>query len=991
MPITSTSSSSSSSFTSVDGEEDHFEFHPTNPRPTRPSGTSRRVSVLSAADLEEMARHSSDGSDFIDDRKEDDLTLNDWSASSASDSGSELSDEYVGSTRDSILSPIHSTTEWRKSGHTESGSSSGKSSIFDDRLVSSAPVSPLYPSSGKRVSGGPSPIGGGVVERKRSLFEDSEDDSASDNDNDVKHNDEKYFDESALQTAGVDAMDAVLDESRKGGYSTDENSSLAANMTKSPMVVKASQNNRLFDSFEGLEDSPPKDQVGKEENETDDEEVVVELNDSPVKSKTTGGSRRLKKGVRRSSATGSFLADQIRQSLSKGGVKKKESIEWGGAASLFSRRSDRRRSENRRSSSSSTVGRIVKAKEAKEEAMDEEGEIEDEYGYITDKKYARLPGGWKIERGKYDSLYDYQKDGVKWMYDLFKQGKGGVLADIMGMGKTVQVCALLRGLLKGNLATRVLILCEKSLRGLGCRAVHLGIAQLDYARKIALVLRYSACGDEVSDRAPWDIIIYDEAQKMRNPNTALFQHATLMRAKSKLLLTGTPIQNTPCDLWALMEIAVPGLLKDFSSFKNSVADVIKRGNRRGATELQEREKDHAVEELNALIYDYVLRREKYVDEITEGDVSKLEVILWIGLADKQLAIYKEYLNTRQVRRACSNGRDDRKGMHVLRCISTLRALCNHPIFLLPQEEQRWREAFGVSPDELGEGSAAQDDLDVNEGGSSSHDEGDDDPTWLVITIQGRDAALATYNSLIRQLPQDDGREIEALSSKLQVLHCLLRRLKEGGHRVLLFCPWTSMLDLVQFTILRTDGMPFLRIDGETSSHNRQRKIRKFQDSKKYFAFVLSTQCGNVGLNLTAADRVVLISPSWNPSDDDQAVARAYRIGQRRDVIAYRLVCSGTIEERIFQREVAKIGDSKVILESKDQEKYFSEVDLKRLFEYSDPTDSTAKDTLRDTADSASRTAMLDKLEDDLGGVASFKEQCDGMTIDFSDYGQLYKK
>ncbi|EER15325.1 DNA repair protein rad54, putative [Perkinsus marinus ATCC 50983] len=673
----------------------------------------------------------------------------------------------------------------------------------------------------------------------------------------------------------------------------------------------------LFDSMEGLEI-------------IDDAKSEGEVGISSQEAASVG--RRLKKGLRR---------DSTEEWLGRGSESRRESIHSRGVATLF----------NREKPDSD----LIRTPQVENE--ENVAEEIDQYGYTIDKKYARLPGGWKVERKKYEELYDYQKEGVKWLYELFQRGKGGILADIMGMGKTIQVCVLLRGLLKGRLASRVLILCEKSLRDTWeketsqwCGNWHIislcgynsasqrekKLKQSWLARNCIIIANqtfirndnlplYSACDEnaspmwEESDRVPWDIIVYDEAQRMRNPRTALFQHATIMRAKSKLLLTGTPIQNTPCDLWALMEIAVPGLLGDFAVFKNKFAEVIKRGNRREATELQEKNKDLAVEELNAVIYDYVLRREKYVDEITEGDVSKLEVIVWIGLSEEQLDIYKEYLNTRQVRRACSNNRDGSKGMHVLRCISTLRTLCNHPLFLLPPAEQKWRTAFGISLDALPQ-NVEKDDLQLsiakNEDNNDEDDDDDEDVTW----IDNDDGAMDNYKHMIRALPQDDGRKIEALSSKLQVLHCLLRRLKENGHRVLLFCPWTSMLDLVQYTILRTDGMSCLRIDGSTPSSDRQRKIRKFQNSKKYFAFVLSTRCGHVGLTLTAADRVVLISPSWNPSDDDQAVARAYRIGQRRDVIAYRLVCSGTIEERIFQREVTKIGDSKVILEDKDQAK-----------------------------------------------------------------------
>ncbi|KAF4701042.1 hypothetical protein FOZ63_005156, partial [Perkinsus olseni] len=429
------------------------------------------------------ARRSSDVNDFIDDRREDDMTSDDGSDSSRANSVSDDEGEEEHETscrRDSSASNsvadtscasfiddltavrrahnaemsrllrqggLHKTTppessrsslassvstgsapKRRKSGHGESrpSSSERRSSIFD-RLIKSTPVSPLRPvqrspddACTTKKEANLNEIS--VIERKRSYCVDLEEDEDLPVDAVAEDAELSYYQPMPQES---DNLGELLSETRR---QEEENNPGLANMTKSPMVAQpSSKKKNLFDSFEGIETA-----AGAEgqEGKTGEDDVLEISSDSPVPPKAAGG-RRLKKGFRRSSSTGSLLVDEIRRSLGR----RPDSIGRGGVASLFSRKSEGPDSLQRRSSGCSAP---VDGKDGKREEEDTiEGDV-DEFGFTVDKKYARLPGGWKVDRRKYDCLYDYQKEGVKWMYGLFKAGKGGILADIMGMGKTVQ-------------------------------------------------------------------------------------------------------------------------------------------------------------------------------------------------------------------------------------------------------------------------------------------------------------------------------------------------------------------------------------------------------------------------------------------------------------------------------------------------------------------------------------------------------------------------
>jgi superfamily II DNA/RNA helicase len=156
----------------------------------------------------------------------------------------------------------------------------------------------------------------------------------------------------------------------------------------------------------------------------------------------------------------------------------------------------------------------------------------------------------------------------------------------------------------------------------------------------------------------------------------------------------------------------------------------------------------------------------------------------------------------------------------------------------------------------------------------------------------------------KQLFFPDKRLVQFDCGKLQLLSKLLRQLKFGGHKVLIFTQMTKMLDILE-TFLNLHGFTYCRLDGSTKPEQRQLLMQRFNNDKKIFVFILSTRSGGFGINLTGADTVIFYDSDWNPAVDHQAQDRCHRIGQTKEVNIYRLVCEGTIEENIMKKAMQK--------------------------------------------------------------------------------------
>ncbi len=433
-------------------------------------------------------------------------------------------------------------------------------------------------------------------------------------------------------------------------------------------------------------------------------------------------------------------------------------------------------------------------------------------------------------------LRPYQKQGVYWLRFLARNGFGGILADEMGLGKTLQALAFLEGM-RGGVS---LIVCPSSLvqnwareaakftpglrvltlEGADRHARMGGLAEADLAITSYPLLRRDA---ERYGGVDFRAIILDEAQHIKNPDTQNAQAASALKARHRLVLTGTPLENSVRDLWSIMNFVMPGYLGSRNDFKERYEQPIAQG-----------ESGPVKSRLAKRIRPFLLRRTKR--EVYKELPEKMEQVLYCSMTARQTEVYEKLL--RESRRQISelSGEKDRnKGrMLMLTALLRLRQACCD----------------------------------------------------------------------LRLLAGMDALTQEQASAKLELLDELLREAIDGGHRVLIFSQFVSMLQL-QKAALEAEEIPYCYLDGQTK--DRMKVVDRFQNDPSVPVFLISLKAGGVGLNLTGADTVVHFDPWWNPAVEAQATDRAHRIGQAKVVTAYKLITRGTVEEKILKLQESKRG------------------------------------------------------------------------------------
>jgi len=438
-------------------------------------------------------------------------------------------------------------------------------------------------------------------------------------------------------------------------------------------------------------------------------------------------------------------------------------------------------------------------------------------------------------------LRPYQKHGVYWMRFLARNGFGGILADEMGLGKTLQALAFLQALGEGN-AMRPgvsLIVCPSTLvqnwareaakftpslrllvlEGPDRHARMAGLADADIAITSYPLLRRDAARYAALE---FQAIILDEAQHIKNPETQNAQAATALRARHRLVLTGTPLENSVRDLWSIMNFAMPGYLGSRTDFKERYEQPILQAGPEAAA---------AKSRLAKRIRPFLLRRLKR--DVYKELPEKIEQVLYCSLTTHQQEAYDKLLQeSRRQITELSAARDQNKGrMLMLTALLRLRQAC------------------------------------------------------CDLRLLG-----------IQDIPQDQA------SAKLELLDELLREAIDGGHRVLIFSQFVSMLTILK-AALDAAGIPYAYLDGQT--RDRMAAVDRFQGDPAIPVFLISLKAGGVGLNLTAADTVVHFDPWWNPAVEAQATDRAHRIGQVSVVTAYKLITRNTVEEKILKLQQSK--------------------------------------------------------------------------------------
>ena len=451
-------------------------------------------------------------------------------------------------------------------------------------------------------------------------------------------------------------------------------------------------------------------------------------------------------------------------------------------------------------------------------------------------------------RALHAELRPYQQVGVRWLWWLQRIGLSGCLADDMGLGKTIQVLSLLLLLRResgprppsllivpASLVGNWLAEAERFAPSLVVRVAHGSAArQLDPADLAGVDLVLTTYGTLLRAKGmltiPWNVLVIDEAQAIKNPGARQTRQVKALNSRTRLALTGTPIENRLGDLWSLFDFLTPGLLGGAKDFGRLASAASKRSG-------------GAYGPLRALVSPYILRRLKTDKTVISDLPDKTELRTFCHLTPVQAALYSEAVEDLKRVLAGKNEGIERKG-YVLAALMRFKQICNHP--------SQW----------LGDG------------------------LWD---------------------PQASG--------KLERLRELCDEIAARQEKVLVFTQFREMTEPLAQFLQGVFGRPGLVLHGGTPVKARKKLVDEFQTELGPPFFVLSLKAGGTGLNLTAASHVVHFDRWWNPAVEDQATDRAFRIGQKKNVLVHKLVCRGTLEERIDELITSKKGLAGQILQA----------------------------------------------------------------------------
>ena len=442
-------------------------------------------------------------------------------------------------------------------------------------------------------------------------------------------------------------------------------------------------------------------------------------------------------------------------------------------------------------------------------------------------------------------LRPYQVAGYQWLNYLKDIKWGGILADDMGLGKTVQALSFMEYYRKENKSLKALVVCPTTLiynweneitkftPELTYR-IHHGATRTRTKEEIMdheiTITTYGTLRSDIKllMSVDFDYVVLDESQAIKNPGSKVTKAACLLKAKNRLCMSGTPLQNNTFDIFAQMNFLNPGMLGTMEFFRQEFSIPIDKFG-------EQDRKDH----LRKILFPFILRRTK--EQVAKDLPEKQEMILFCEMESKQRNIYDAYRNDfrNQILGTIETQGIQKSQLTILQGLMKLRQICDSPAILNEQEKF---ENHSIKLDEL-------------------------------------------------------AREITE---------------NIGDHKALIFSQFLGMLALIRAK-LEELGVKYEYFDGSTSAPDRQKAIESFQNDEEKRVFLISLKAGGVGLNLTAADYVYIVDPWWNPAVEQQAIDRTHRIGQTKNIFAYRMICKDTIEDKILKLQEKKRALAKDII------------------------------------------------------------------------------
>jgi SNF2 family DNA or RNA helicase len=546
-------------------------------------------------------------------------------------------------------------------------------------------------------------------------------------------------------------------------------------------------------------------------------------------------------------------------------------------------------------------------------------------------------------------LRDYQIEGVQFLHDKFVRQTGAILGDDMGLGKTIQVIAFLTAAF-GKTATKSDGRCMRQIRRYGkdrwyprILIVCPGTLMQNWEDELAKwgwweVYRYH--GSNAADRkgvlgaaakgmleimittyttyrnheseintVDWDCVVADECHQIKSKNAEITKAMNKINALCRIGLTGTAIQNKYEELWNLLNWARPGAYGSAQEWKQTISLPLKLGQAHDATNAQLADSRSRAQDLvNKILPSVFLRRMKTL--IAHQLPKKSDRIIFCQLTETQADSYRTFLESdrcqfiQTAREDCDCGSGKKRGWccyvqvpdqgenwntFIFPCMVTLQKLANHLALIVPQSsEPREKQAK---------------DTELLQIACPDH--------WKDL--------FKIRDSILNQSQRE-------FCGKWKVLRRLLDFWHSNGDKVLIFSHSVRLLRLLR-GLFDIDGTKynFSYLDGSMKYEDRSAAVADFNADPNQFVFLISTKAGGVGLNITSANKVVIVDPHWNPAYDLQAQDRAYRIGQTRDVEVFRLVSSGTIEEIVYARQIYKQQQANIGYNASEERRYFKGV------------------------------------------------------------------
>jgi superfamily II DNA or RNA helicase len=517
------------------------------------------------------------------------------------------------------------------------------------------------------------------------------------------------------------------------------------------------------------------------------------------------------------------------------------------------------------------------------------------------------------------TLRPYQSHGLGWLAFLRRFAMGGILADDMGLGKTVQVLAMIQARKLGDKrhleqwdgdneqaesngeanvqATEApgpsIIVVPRSvvfnwvdeaqkfspdLRVLPYAGPDRDQHHGNFDKYDLIVTSYGLMRRDVDklSETKFDYAVLDEAQAIKNPQSQSAKAARLLQANHRLALTGTPIENHLGDLWSIFEYLNPGMLGSSARF----AELIRAATGgRGVTRRADRLPIAAPVELDADSLDAELAAEQSVGG--DDEKSQADALVQVASAIRPFILRR----TKQ------------------QVLTDLPAKTEQTIICEMEPEQRrvydqlkayYRGNLLNQLDATAPGSGPE--------GQAKSGKGLGQATFMVLEALLRLRQAACHPALIDKTAAVQIDRDNAPSAKLDELDQRLDEIIDEGSKALVFSQFTSMLALIRKR-LDQRGIKYAYLDGQT--RNRKDVVQRFQTDPDLPVFLISLKAGGVGLNLTAAEYVFIMDPWWNPAVEAQAIDRTHRIGQKKPVFAYRLICEDTVEQRILELQSRK--------------------------------------------------------------------------------------